>query len=40
METDKCVACHEVETEDGLCADCFERLPMDTWVTVTRGDEQ
>lgn len=36
METkEKCVACHTVETEDGLCDDCFTELPMNVWVTVT-----
>lgn len=31
-----CAGCDSQETEGGLCAECFEALPVGEWVTVNR----
>lgn len=31
----RCLACNGVnDVQEGMCADCFETMPMDEWVSV------
>ena len=35
-----CLDCKTVPTDESLCDDCFEKMPMNEWVTVGKGTDQ